>query len=232
MALASYEGRINDLVGTFTDENAMDTFLLDGLKEVLSILPLNKLSECTTTTTLSNSPQTLDLDTTTIGSVVSVVRKDVNGYNQICRPISSALSSRVTDPSDIMHSTASDPVYFINNAVLNVYPDPTASQTADVSYIPLPTHVSHDDSDIDNFPHEYEQIVVLYAAIKCAQSLLATEEDDELYVPIITTLKQDYAQALNLLGVAAQAPKGTGRKARNPLEGLQETMQQRQGGEE
>jgi hypothetical protein len=30
MALATFEQRINDLVGTFTDENAMDTFLLDG----------------------------------------------------------------------------------------------------------------------------------------------------------------------------------------------------------
>jgi hypothetical protein len=231
MALATFEQRINDLVGTFTDESAMDTFLLDGLKEVLSILPPNKLAECTKTTTLSNSPQILDLDTTTIGSVVSVVRKDANGYNQICRPISSALSSRVTDPSDIMHSTASDPVYFINNAVLNVYPDPTASQTADISYVPLPTHVPHGDSDIDNFPHEYEQIVVLYAAIKCAQSLLAIEEDDELYVPIITTLKQDYAQALNLLGAKAEAPKGTGQKAQNPLAAMQEAMQQQQGGQ-
>lgn len=229
MALATFEQRINDLVGTFTDEDAMDTFLLDGLKEVLGILPPNKLAECTTATTLNDSSQTLDLDTTTIGPVVSVVRKDTNGYSQICRPISSVLSSRVTDPSDIMHSTASDPVYYINDAVLNVYPTPTASQTADIYHVPLPAHVSHDDSDIDNFPHEYEQIVVLYAAIKCAQSLLATEEDDELYVPIITTLKQDYAQALNLLGVGAQAPRGTGQKRRNPFEALENIQQ---GGEE
>ena len=81
-------------------------------------------------------------------------------------------------------------------------------------------------------PNDVEHIVVLYAAIKCAQSLLAIEEDDELYVPIITTLKQDYAQALSLLGANVKAPRGTGRKAANPLEGLQETMQQRQGGEE
>ena len=41
----------------------------------------------------------------------------VNGYNQACRLVPSMLSSRVTDPDDLMHATASDPVYFINNAV-------------------------------------------------------------------------------------------------------------------
>ena len=232
MAIANFEARIQDLVGVFTDDDRIETFLTDGVKEVLGILPPSKLAECATTTTLSNSPQTLDLDTATIGPVLSVVRKDTSGYSQICRPISSTISSRVTDPSDIMHSTASDPVYFINNAVLNVYPDPTASQTADISYIPYPSAVLHTATSIDNLPNDVEHIVVLYAAIKCAQSLLAIEEDDELYVPIITTLKQDYAQALSLLGANVKAPRGTGRKAANPLEGLQETMQQRQGGEE
>ena len=133
MALATFEAQINDLVGTFEDQNAMDTFLTDGVKQVMSILPPEKLAECSTTTTLNNSPSTLDLDTATIGPVLNVVRKDANGYNQACRLIPSMLSSRVTDPNDLMHATASDPVYFINNAVLNVYPDPTASQTADVA---------------------------------------------------------------------------------------------------
>ena len=66
---------------------------------------------------------------------------------------------------------------------------------------------------------------------KCAQSLLAIEEDDELYVPIITTLKQDYVQGLNLLGAKAESPKGTGQKAKNPLAAIQEAMQQQQGGQ-
>ena len=228
MALSTFSARINDLIGTFSDTNAMDTFLLDGLKELLSVLPPNKLAECTTTTTLSNSPTTLDLDTATIGLVMSVVRKDTQGYNQICRPIPSMMSSRVTNPEDLMHATATDPVYFINNAVLNVYPDPTASQTADIVYIPLPTHVDSTADKIDNIPNEYEYVVVLYAAIKCAQALLAEEEDEELYVPIINTLKQDYVQSLNLLGANLQPAKGASRKASNPFERMQMSQQQGQ----
>ena len=230
MALATFEAQINDLVGTFEDQNAMDTFLTDGVKQVMSILPPEKLAECSTTTTLNNSPSTLDLDTATIGPVLNVVRKDANGYNQACRLIPSMLSSRVTYPNDLMHATASDPVYFINNAVLNVYPDPTASQTADVVYIPFPSFIDASDSGstkIDNFPNDVEYAVVLYASIKCAQALLASEEDDDLYVPMITSLKQDYVQAINLLGAKQQAPKEAS-GSKKQLEALQKLLAQGQ----
>tara|TARA_R100000808_G_C2126681_1_gene136800 strand:+ start:476 stop:1168 length:693 start_codon:yes stop_codon:yes gene_type:complete len=230
MALATFSARINDLVGDFTDTNAMDTFLLDGLKEVLSILPPPKLAECSNSVTVNNDSG-FDLDTTTYSNIISVTRKNQQGYEQICRPIAKSLSSRVSDPSDLMFASASDPVYYIDNAVCKVLPVPTTSQPAQVVYTPLPTYVDSSDTDIDNFPNEYEYIVVLYAAIKCAQSLLAIEEDDELYVPIITTLKQDYVQGLNLLGAKAQPPKGTGQKTENPLAAIQEAMQQQQGGQ-
>ena len=226
--MATFNAQINDLVGAFTDTDAMDQFLRDGLKQLYNVLSSEKLAECVTHTELNNSTSTLALNTVTIGPVLSVTRKDSKGFNQICRQISPVMASRITDTSDLMHANETDPVYFIKNSVLNVYPDPTASQTAEVLYLPL-TQIGNGDSAVNNLSNDMEYIVVLYAAIKCAQSLLATEEDDELYVPIITTLKQDYAQALNLLGVGAQAPRGTGQKRRNPLEALENIQQ---GGEE
>lgn len=212
--MATFNEQINDLVGTFTDTNAMDQFLTDGLKQLYSVLSPEKLAECVTHSELSNSPSTLSLNTATIGPVLSVTRKNSKGFNQICRQISPAMASRITDTSDLMHANETDPVYFIKNSVLNVYPDPTASQTAEVLYLPL-TQIGNADSSVNNLSNDMEYIVVLYAAIKCAQSLLATEEDDELYIPIIVSLKQDYVQALNLLGVKIQAPSGTGQKRAN-----------------
>ena len=106
MALATFSGRINDLVGDFTDTNAMDTFLLDGLKEVLSVLPPSKLAECSNSVTVS-SDSGFDLDTTTYSNIISVTRKNQQGYEQICRPIAKSLSSRVADPSDLMFASAS-----------------------------------------------------------------------------------------------------------------------------
>lgn len=205
--MATFNAQINDYIGSFSDTDAMEQFLRDGLKQLYNILPPEKLLECVTHTELNNSPSTLALNTVTIGPVLSVTRKDSKGFNQICRQVSPVMASRVTDTSDLMHAKETDPVYFVKNSVLNVYPDPTASQTAEVLYLPL-TQIANGDSAIANLSNDMEYIVVLYAAIKCAESLLATEEDTELYVPMITSLKQDYVQALQMMGVQkAQAPR-------------------------
>ena len=209
--MANFDAQIQDLVGTaMTDQDAMDTFLSDGLAQLYNILPASKLAECSTSTTLSNSPTTLDLDTVTIGPIVTVVRKDSRGISQICRQMPAAMSSRITDPNDLMHVKDTDPVYFINNAVLNVYPDPTAAQTADVYYLPLTAINADGGSTIDNLSNDMTYVVVLYAAIKSAEALLAEEEDAELYIPMITGLKQDYAQALQTIGANARQPGGQG----------------------
>ena len=205
--MATFNAQINDYIGSFSDTDAMEQFLRDGLKQLYNILPPEKLLECVTHTELNNSPSTLALNTVTIGPVLSVTRKDSKGFNQICRQVSPVMASRVTDTSDLMHAKETDPVYFVKNSVLNVYPDPTASQTAEVLYLPL-TQIAHGESSVANLSNDMEYIVVLYAAIKCAESLLATEEDTELYVPMITSLKQDYVQALQMMGVQrAQAPR-------------------------
>ncbi len=206
--MANLDVQIQDLVGTaMTDQTAMDTFLSDGLAQLYSFLPASKLVECSTSTTLSNSPTTLDLDTATIGRVTNVVRKDVQGYSQTCRQIHASMSSRVTDPNDLMHVTDTDPVYFINNAVLNVYPDPTASQTADVYYLPLTAVDASGGSTIDNLSNDMTYVVVLYAAIRAATHLMAEEEDTELYAPIIKSLKDDYNIALATIGVKTSTKK-------------------------
>jgi len=207
--VATFNAQLQDLVGEAisTDTDAMDQFLRDGLKQLYNVLPPDKLLECVTHTELSNSPSTLSLNTNTTGPIMAVTRKDSKGFNQICRQVSPILASRVTDTNDLMHAKETDPVYFIKNSVLNVFPDPTASQTAEVLYLPL-TQIAHGDELIANLSNDMEYIVVLYAAIKMAEYLLASEEDTELYIPMITALKQDYMQALQMMGVAnVQAPR-------------------------
>ena len=113
------------------------------------------------------------------------------------------MASRATDTSDLMHSTETDPIYYINNSILNVYPEPTASQTAEVLHLPL-TAIGNGDETINNLSNDLEYIVVLYAAVKCAESLFASEEDTELYTPMIQNLKNDYTQALQLVGARQQ----------------------------
>ena len=200
MALANFGAQINDLVGAFTDDDRMDTFLTDGLKQIISVLPQNKLMECTNTSSVT-SASGFDLETATHSNVISVTRKDTLGISQICRNIHATLVSRVSDPNDLMYASTTDPVFYINDAICKIFPTPTSTQSAEVVYVPLTSPIARTASSIDNFPNDLEPLVVLYAAIKCAQALLAEEEDAELYVPIINTLKADYKQSLNMLGV-------------------------------
>ena len=212
--MATFNAQINDLVGTFTDTAAITQFLRDGVRQLVNVLPSDRLNDILTVQALDGSTSTFSLNDSANnarGNIISVSRQNVNGIKQLCRQIPISLVSRASDPEDLMFISATDPAYYISGGVLNVLPTPTNSQPAEVVFVPL-TAVSHGDEEINGFPNDLEYIVVLYAAIKCAQSLLATEEDDELYVPIIVSLKQDYVQALNLLGVKIQAPSGTGQK--------------------
>ena len=57
-----------------------------------------------------------------------------------------------------------------------------------------------------------EYVVVLYAAVKCAESLFATEEDAEFYIPMIQNLQNDYMQALQIVGAKQPAVPQESRK--------------------
>ena len=229
--MATFDEQIQDLVGTFTDQSAMDDWMTHGAREIINILPRKLKEKCMTETTLTNSSQTLDLDA--VAEILHVTRlsADSGGKRYPCREIPSMYGDLSGLSSDMMYyGTVTDPVYWVSSsndaAMITVYPTPTDNQTAIVYHVAVPSINASDVSTIANFPDEAEHLVVLFAAIKAAQSLLASEEDDDLYVPIINTLKTDYANGLNLLGVRAQAPQQGASQARQrkQLEALAEQI--------
>ena len=64
---------------------------------------------------------------------------------------------------------------------------------------------------LGNFPDEAEHLLVLRAAITAAEYMLMTEEDPEIYLPMIQNLKQDYNQGLQAIGVQMAQPQQAGR---------------------
>jgi len=204
--VATFQAQIVDLVGTiYEDTAAMSQFLTDGVRQLVNVLPQNRLDDIMTVHTLDdNDGVTFSLNDSGghgRGNILSVTRENTQSIKQVCRQIPLTLVSRVQDTDDLMFASTTDPVYYISAGVLNVIPTPTNSQPAEVIYIPL-TSVAFGDEQINGFPNDLEYMVVLYAAIRSAQALLAEEEDTELYVPVINTLKADFKQALSLLGVS------------------------------
>ena len=66
--------------------------------------------------------------------------------------------------NSIYYASKNSPVYYIDNAVLNVLPIPDNDEIVKISMVLPDTTVAHSDSAIDNFPSEMYHAVVLYAA--------------------------------------------------------------------
>ena len=213
--MAVFKTQIQDIIGDFDDDVAINQFLTDGAKELINMMPRDLKEKCTTETTLNNSATTMDMDG--VGEILYVNRlsADSGGSRIPCRRVASMYGELSNDSNSLYKASETDPVYWIlssgDTSILNVIPAPTANQTAIVYHVAYPSIVGSDVSVIANFPDELEYLVVLYAAIKIIERQLIEEEDNELYVPIVTTLKQDYGQGLQLSGLIKQA-KAEGQK--------------------
>ena len=211
--MAVFKTQIQDIIGDFDDDVAINQFLTDGAKELINMMPPPLKEKCTAETTLNNSATTMDMDG--VGEILYVNRlsADSGGSRIPCRKVPSMYGELSNDSNSLYKASATDPVYWILSSsdatILNVIPTPTANQTAIVYHVAYPSITGSDDSVIANFPDELEYLVVLYASIKIVERQLIEEEDIELYAPIVTILKQDYIQGLQHSGlVQAQQPQG------------------------
>ena len=179
-----------------------DRWLVDAAREVINILPPELKIECATITSLTSSTP-MDLDAT--GKVFHATRENADsGYHIGCREVNPIHAGSAGDSTSLHYVTVTDPIYWVESDTggdpkLFVKPDPTANQPARVHHVAFPTVDVSSVSAIVNFPDEAEYLVVLYTAIKVAESLMISEEDPELFIPIISTLKQDYDKGIQML---------------------------------
>ena len=214
----AFDTQILDLVNNeeFSDQTAMDGWAADAVKEIINILPPKLKIECATITSLTSSTP-MDLDAT--GEIFHVTRENADsGYHIGCREVNPIHAGSAGDSSSLHYVTATDPIYWIESDTggdpkLFVKPDPTSNQPARVHHVAFPSVDVSAVSSIVNFPDEAEYLVVLYVAIKVAESLMVSEEDPELFTPIIGTLKQNYDKGIQML-VAGGLPEPSRERSR------------------
>ena len=186
-------------------------WLTDAAREVINILPPKLKQKCSKVTNLyiGNTDTTMDLDG--VGEILHVTRENANsGYYIGCREVSPLLADSANDSTSLHYATATDPIYWTEsnssgNATLFVKPTPDSNQPAKVYYVGYPT-VDHSHSAIANFPDEAEYLVPLKAAIIAAEYKLNFEEDVEIYLPMISNLKQEYQQGVLALQSGSIVP--------------------------
>lgn len=218
--MANLKEQVNDLTGfASTDDTALAQWFTDGAKEIANMFPPPLLHAMAAHNTLNASATTYDMDNG--GKVLSVVRN--NGTRNFpCREIPATFSGHKDDSSSLMYyGTATDPVYYIDNGLLNIYPAPTGSGgsgTALVTAINYPTLVATGDGTDDitasgttsivNYPNEADYIVVLYSSLRALQRLMNDKASSLPSVltsptlPVTPTVPTTSAQTLTISGTA------------------------------
>ena len=219
--MAVFKTQIQDIIGDFDDDVAINQFLTDGAKELISMMPPELKQKCSKVTNLyiSNTDTTMDLDG--VGEILYVTRENANsGYYIGCREVNPIYADSANDSSSLHYATATDPVYWTEsnssgNPTLFVKPTPDANQPAKIMHVSYPVFDADGSgsniniktaTSIANFPDEAENLVVLRAAITAAEYLLAIEEDVELYIPIISSLKAQYQEGVLALTTGNVVP--------------------------
>ena len=192
-------------------------WLKEGVMEVLKLLPNDMLERAKTYFAFESNPA---------GAEIEVPECDVsnvtlhNGSKMIeCRKVLASQKGRLEDSADILYATSTDPAYYIEGNKLNVLPYGYECRygafnfTVDNLNDDQLLNITYGSSELSVFPNEAQDLVVLHASIKALEYLLSSEEDAELYIPMIGNLKQDYQTKVNILqNRAIQPPQAQQRR--------------------
>ena len=190
--MATFEAQVEGLTSLSIDGSSAPTqteltqFLTDGAKEILNSLPRSKKMLYSTATSLNGSSTNLTIG----GSEIFNVTRDDGTINQPCRKISPELSGRASDSGDMTAATTTDPVYYIQNNILSVIPEPTNSNNAQVQTLAYPA-VAYGDSAITKFPDEAEYLVPLYASVKSLQNVLGSRSSNSDITTALTAINTE-----------------------------------------
>ena len=160
--MATFSAQVVDLVGAFSDETALDSFITEGANEVINAMPRSMRERVAEETSFSNT-------TSSEGSKVLHVLRNDGTIDQPCRRIPARHRGRIQDSSDMQYATATDPAFYIQDALVTIFPTGTGKLVSIPTYNQGSALDASSLSTITNFPNEAEYLVTLYAAMKALQ---------------------------------------------------------------
>ena len=165
--MATFSVQVVDLVGAFSDEDALDSFITEGANEVINAMPRSMLERVAEETPVT------DGTTTSEGHKVLHMLRNDGTIDQPCRAIPARKRGRVQDSSDMEFATTSDPAYWVQDGKFNIFPNGNGLLVSVPTYSQVASGGNRLDAStaesITNFPNEAEYLVTLYAAMKALQ---------------------------------------------------------------
>ena len=186
--MATFSAQVVDLVGAFSDETALDSFITEGANEVINAMPRDMQERVAEETSFSNT-------TTSEGSKILHVLRDDGTIHQPCRKIPASKRGRIQDASDMEYATATDPAYYVQDAAVTIFPTGTGKLVSIPTYNQGAALDASSLSTITNFPNEAEYLVTLYAAIKALQQNMSGKLGDSSITTALALVKDAVDQA-------------------------------------
>ena len=187
--MATFSAQVVDLVGAFSDETALDSFITEGANEVINAMPravMERVAEETTVT---------DGTTTSEGHKILHVLRNDGTIDQPCRLVLASKRGRIQDSSDMEFATTSDPAYYIQDGKINIFPNGNGKMASVPTYSQASPLDASGISTITNFPNEYEYLVTLYAAVKALQQLMTAKHGNSDITTALTAVKTEVGLA-------------------------------------
>ena len=162
----NFKTQIEDLAGTLTvtDDAATQQWILDGCYDVLK-KAVDKYGpeEAWKFVAKSGNQTSNDIDVDEIRTITGVFRNGIHANRGAWH-----LKAKYADATSIYAATAGDPVWYLDDSKLTIYPAPSGGSPANYYYVPeySLTNWNTSTSSVDNYPSEYYYYAMLYAAIQ------------------------------------------------------------------
>jgi len=175
--MSTFGERIEDYIGTFSDTAALSDWLSAGAKQLIELIPIDKILDITENVTDAGSG--IDV------SNKRVIRAHKSGYGATW--VDPSFFAQISDSDSIHYASSTDPAWTKQDVKAYIFPN--GGTIVAVAY----PDVVYSDEDIAKFPDEMEHLVVLWASKQAVLSLVASSikaMGDEL-VPTAPTAPTD-----------------------------------------
>jgi hypothetical protein len=170
MPAVDFKTSVLDLVGDFSDDNALNDFLTASAREVIAILPPPVL--------LQNSSSENWIVSTGFHSVDNKKILEVIRQGYACKQIPQGKATEAADTNSIFLASARDPVFYLKAGRAYILPTPTGSDGDSVLILMPQPSVITTATAIANFPDNAEYAVVLGASAKALQRMASDVRDE------------------------------------------------------
>ena len=183
---AQVEGITSLSVGTTPTDDELSQFLVDGTKEVINRIIAIGPDEIGKFTLSTNDAS--DAGIVLQGQVFSVVREhDDTGILRACSPINPGDRYAASDSTSLSYRSKYNPGFYVLDGKIHTVPASAAGNNdAIVTQVAYAINTGHSSSSIDNFPDEYEYLVVLYASLRTINANMGIKTiTDQALTPVL-----------------------------------------------